>query len=223
VDWACLVSKNLSPEEESPNFEAVFIPNLRFLTMNTITKPIAKELGDEHFYNLCRYDPDLKFEQTRTGEIVAMPPTGGETGKRNSELNASFVIWNRQTKLGVVFDSSTCFNLPIGSKRSPDLAWVTLGHWNALTDQEREKFPPIAPDFVLELLSPTDNRKEIRAKMQEYIESGTRLGWLIDPKTRQVEIYRLGQDVEILTQPTILSGEDVLPDFTLSMQEFLDR
>jgi Uma2 family endonuclease len=192
--------------------------------MNAIAKPKPNMIAsEEDFANLCRGNPNLKFEQTRAGEIVTMPPTGGETGSRNADLVIDIGIWNRKTKLGKVFDSSTGFNLPIGSKRSPDLAWVSLDRWHALTTQEREKFPPIAPDFVLELLSPTDNRQEIREKMQEYLESGTRLGWLIDPKTRQVEIYRLGQNVEILTQPIALSGEDVLPNFTLTMQEFLDR
>jgi len=194
--------------------------------MNTINleKPVIAD--QQYFYNLCLVNPDLKFEQTRTGEIVAMPPTGGETGSRNADLIIDIGNWNRRTKLGKVFDSSTCFRLPIGSKRSPDLAWISLERWQALTSEERVKFPPIAPDFVIELLSLTDNRQEIQKKMQEYMESGTRLGWLIDPKTDskigQVEIYRLGQDVEILTQPTTLSGEDVLPDLTLSTKEFLN-
>jgi len=146
-----------------------------------------------------------------------MAPTGGETGSYNSEINADFVIWNRQTKLGKVFDSSTCFKLPKGGDRSPDVAWVALERWNSLSREQQRKFPPIAPDFVLELLSPTDSLEKTQAKMQEYINSGVRLGWLIDRDNRYVEIYRINQPVEVLRNPERLLGEDVLPEFVLNM------
>jgi len=156
------------------------------------------QLTDNQFYQLCRENPEVKFERNAAGELLIMPPTGGETGNYNSEINADFVIWNRQTQLGKVFDSSTCFKLPNGANRSPDVAWISKDRWDALTPEEQEKFPAIAPDFVLELMSPSDSLRETQAKMQEYIDNGVKLGWLINPKMRQVEIYRLGKQVEIL-------------------------
>jgi Uma2 family endonuclease len=147
-----------------------------------------------------------------------MPPTGGETGNRNAEIVVDFGIWNRQTKLGKVFDSSTGFKLPNGADRSPDVAWIKQERWDALTPEQKEKFPPIAPDFVLELMSPSDDLQKVQEKMQEYMDNQVKLGWLIDRKTRRVEIYRLGKEVEVLESPTELSGEDVLPGFILNLQ-----
>ncbi|MFN6519402.1 MAG: Uma2 family endonuclease [Nostoc sp. CreGUA01] len=176
------------------------------------------QLTDNQFYQLCRENPEIKFERNAKGKLLIMPPTGGETGNHNSEINADFVIWNRQTKLGKVFDSSTCFKLPNGANRSPDVAWIKQERWDTLTPEQKEKFPPIAPDFVLELMSPSDTLRETQEKMQEYIDNGVKLGWLINPQMRQVEIYRLGQPVEILTSPQQLSGEDILPGFILNLQ-----
>lgn len=176
------------------------------------------KLTDDQFFELCQRHPDIKFERNPKGEIVIVSPTGGETGNRNVELATEVVIWNRQTGLGVCFDSSTGFKLPLGSERSPDVAWVRQERWNALTSEQKKKFPPIAPDFVLELMSANDRRSDLQAKMQEYMESGVRLGWLIDPKTREVEIYRLGQPPEILQNPETLSGEDVMPGFVLNLR-----
>jgi Uma2 family endonuclease len=175
-------------------------------------------LNDDQFYQLCRANPDIKFERNAKGEIIIMSPTGGETGNRNFEISAEFAIWNRQNRLGVCFDSSTAFKLPNGADRSPDVAWIKQERWDALTPEQKEKFPPIAPDFVLELMSPSDSQRDTQAKMQEYIENGVKLGWLINRKTRQVEIYRQGQEVEILDNPTTLSGEDILPGFVLDLQ-----
>jgi Uma2 family endonuclease len=176
------------------------------------------ELTDEQFYQLCRTNSDVKFERNAKGELIIMPPTGGGTGKRNIELAADLVIWNRQTKLGVCFDSSTCFRLPQGGDRSPDVSWILQSRWDSLTPDEQEKFPPICPDFVLELMSPSDNFKIAQEKMQEYLNNGIRLGWLINRRTQTVEIYRQGQEVEVLQSPTTLSGEDVLPGFVLNLQ-----
>lgn len=177
-------------------------------------------LSYEQFERLCATNPDIKFELTPTGELVIMSPTGGETGKDNVELAADFVIWNRKSKLGVVFDSSTCFKLPRGGARSPDVAWVEQSRWDALTPEEKRKFPPLCPDFVLELLSPSDTLNVTRAKMQEYLNNGARLGWLLNPEDQQVEIYRSGQPVEVLLAPSTLSGETVLPGFTLTLDWF---
>ncbi|MBD1860956.1 MULTISPECIES: Uma2 family endonuclease [Trichocoleus] len=184
----------------------------------TISLEPVIHITDEQFYELCQANPDVKLERSMAGELIVMAPTGGETGSYNSEINADFVIWNRQTRLGKVFDSSTCFKLPQGGDRSPDVAWVVLERWNALCPEQQRKFPPIAPDFVLELLSPTDSLEKTQAKMQEYMQSGVRLGWLIDRDNRRVEIYRLGQPGEVLVAPNQLSGEDVLPGFVLDLE-----
>jgi Uma2 family endonuclease len=187
------------------------------MTAYTISLEPVIHMTDEQFYQLCQANPDVKFERDTVGNLIIMAPTGGETGSYNAEIAADFVIWNRQTQLGKVFDSSTCFKLPKGSDRSPDVAWVALDRWNQLSPEQQRRFPPIAPDFVLELLSPTDSLENIRAKMQEYMNSGVRLGWLIDRDNHYVEIYRINQPVEALTSPEELSGEDVLPGFSLNM------
>ncbi len=187
------------------------------MSVFTISLEPVIHMTDEQFYELCRANPDVKFERSAIGELIVMAPTGGETGTYNSEINADFVIWNRQTRLGKVFDSSTCFKLPKGGERSPDVAWVALERWNTLTREQQRKFPPIAPDFVLELLSPTDSLEKTQAKMQEYMKSGVRLGWLVDRDNRYVEIYRINQSIEVLREPELLSGEDVLPGFVLNM------
>jgi len=174
-------------------------------------------MNDEQFYQLCRNNPDLKFELNHKGELIIMSPTGGETGIINAEINAEFGIWNRQKKLGKVFDSSTCFKLPNKTKYSPDVAWIKLERWNQLTLEEREKFPPIAPDFVLELMSPTDTLINTQNKMVEYMNNGVKLGWLIDRKSKIVEVYRQGKEKEILNHPESLSGENILPQFTLDL------
>jgi Uma2 family endonuclease len=180
------------------------------------------ELSDEQFYQLCQINEDWKLEQTAKGELIIMPPVGAISGNRESEFNADVVIWNRQTKLGKVFSSSTVFTLPNGGKRSPDVAWIANERWESLTIQEKEKFAKICPDFVIELRSRTDSLSQLQEKMQEYLNSGLRLGWLIDPQNQQVEIYRQNQSVEILSLPTSLSGENVLPGFILELPIFKD-
>ena len=184
-----------------------------FILNNPETAPIT----DEQFYQLCITNRELKLERTAKGDLIIMPPTGGETSKFNSEVNLDLGLWNRQTKLGITFDSSGGFKLPNGADRSPDTAWIPLAKWESLTPEQQEKFPPICPDFVIELRSPSDSLKPLQEKMQEYMENGTRLGWLINRKNRQVEIYRQGREKEILENPTTLSGEDVLPGFVLNL------
>ncbi|MEH2196602.1 MAG: Uma2 family endonuclease [Nostoc sp.] len=187
------------------------------MTAITINLNPIIELTDNQFYQLCRENPEVKFERNASGKLLIMPPTGGETGNRNFEISIEFGIWNRQIKLGICFDSSTCFKLPNGANRSPDVAWIRQDRWDALTPEQKEKFPPIAPDFVLELMSSSDSLRETQAKMQEYIDNEVKLGWLINPKMRQVEIYRIGKPVEILASPQELSGEDILPGFILNL------
>ena len=184
------------------------------LNLNSIIK-----LTSEQFYQLCEENPDLKLERNAKGELIVMPPTGGETGKSNSKFNLQIGLWNEQTELGEVFDSSTGFTLPNKADRSPDVSWVEKSRWSALTPEQREKFIPLCPDFVIELVSPSDSLKKTQEKMQEYMKNGCRLGWLINRKKRQVEIYRPGQDVEVLQSPLTLSGENVLPGFVLNLQK----
>lgn len=187
------------------------------MTAFTISLEPVIHVTDEQFYQLCQVNPDVKFERDAAGNLIIMAPTGGETGSYNAEIVADFVIWNRQTRLGKVFDSSTCFKLPKGGDRSPDVAWVAIERWSQLSQEQQRKFPPIAPDFVLELMSPTDSLENTQAKMQEYMNNGVKLGWLIDRDRRCVEIYRSNQPVEKLTSPERLSGEAVLPGFFLNM------
>jgi Uma2 family endonuclease len=177
-------------------------------------------LSDEQFYQLCQDNENWQLERTVKGELVIMPPVGGVSGNRESDLNADLVIWNRQTQLGKVFSSSTIFRLPNGGDRSPDVAWVANERWELLTPEEQEKFPPLCPDFVIELRSRTDSLTQLQAKMQEYLNSGLRLGWLINPQEQQVEIYRPNQALEIVQLPTTLSGENVLPEFILNLPIF---
>ena len=180
------------------------------------------ELSDDQFYQLCQINEDWKLEQTAKGELIIMPPVGAISGNRESEFNADVVICNRQSKLGKVFSSSTVFTLPNGGKRSPDVAWIANERWESLSIKEKEKFAKICPDFVIELRSRTDSLSQLQEKMQEYLNSGLRLGWLIDPQNQQVEIYRQNQSVEIVSLPTSLSGENVLPGFILELPVFKD-
>jgi Uma2 family endonuclease len=175
------------------------------------------QLSDEQFFQLCQDNRDLRLERSAKGDLIIMPPTGGETGNSNAGITAQLWLWNNLHKLGVVFDSSGGFKLPNGADRSPDAAWIPLEKWQALTPQQKERFLPLSPDFVIELMSPSDNLETARKKMQEYLDNGTRLGWLINRKTREVEIYRQGQVVEILTNPESLSGESILPEFSLNL------
>jgi Uma2 family endonuclease len=175
----------------------------------------------EQFEQLCQLNPDRSLELTKDGELEIVAPTGGESGRQESKLITRLTIWNEQTELGETFSSSTAFILPNSAERSPDAAWVERSRWEALTTEQRKKFPPLAPDFVIELRSETDSLKKLQQKMQEYRDNGVRLGWLINPQQRQVEIYRLGQDVETLENPNTLSGEDVLPGFVLDLRSIL--
>jgi len=184
------------------------------LNLNSLIK-----LTNEQFYQLCQENPDLKLERNSQGELIVMPPTGGETGKHNVNLILQLASWNEQTQLGEVFDSSTGFTLPNKADRSPDVSWVAKSRWEALTKEEREKFIPLCPDFVIEIMSPSDRLSKVQEKMREYIDNGCRLGWLINRKKQEVEIYRPHQEVEILQAPQILSGEDVLPGFVLNLQK----
>ncbi len=186
---------------------------------NTITIPQTFQVTHEQFLEIAAVNRDLRLERTATGELIIMAPTGSETGNRNLDIEGQLWLWNRQTKLGVAFNSSSGFQLPNGADRSPDASWVKLERWQILTPKEREGFAPLCPDFVVELRSKSDNMEPLREKMREYIINGARLGWLIDRKNQKVEIYRQNQDVEILDNPRTLSGEEVLPGFVLDLTD----
>jgi Uma2 family endonuclease len=184
------------------------------LTLNL--NPIIK-LTDDQFFQLCQENENIRLERTAKGELIIMSPAGGETSSSNAGLTAQIWIWNDQNKLGKVFDSSGGFKLPNGANRAPDAAWVKLERWNALTPEQQKKFPPLCPDFVVELLSPSDSLKETQDKMREYRDNGALLGLLINRKNRQVEIYQPGAEVQVLDNPTQVSCDPVLPSFVLNL------
>lgn len=178
--------------------------------------PKSFKVTDQQFEQLAVVNRDIRLERASDGDLIVMSPTGGETGNRNLELATEFAIWNRKYQLGKVFDSSTGFKLPNGATRSPDISWVAIDRWNNLSEVDKQRFAPICPDFVLELRSPSDSITQLRQKMQEYIDNGALLGWLINPQDREVEIYRPNQEKEILKNPSELSAGNVLPNFTLN-------
>ena len=181
-------------------------------------------IDDGVFLEICRKNPDNRIERTQKGEIVFMAPTGGETGKFNASIIGIFYIWNKIQKKGKIFDSSTAFRLPSTAIRSPDLAFISTDRWNSLSKGEKESFPPICPDFVLEIRSKTDKLTDLQSKMEEWIEGGCKLGWLLDIENLQFFIYKPESEVQVLQGRTVLlTGEDVLPEFTLSNEELINQ
>lgn len=191
-----------------------------------ITIPSGFRVTEQQFDRLAAVEEINKLELTASGELIVMPPTGGETGNKNSNLNFQLFNWAKQDDTGICFDSSTLFILPNRARRSPDVSWILKERWYKLSPEERRKFPPIAPDFVIELVSSSDTTKPrykmLQEKMQEYIDNGVRLGWLINPETKVVEISRPNQPVEIKQNPSNLEGENVLQDFVLDLSEIFD-
>ncbi len=176
-------------------------------------------LDDRDFHEICRLNPEMRIEQTSDGEIIVMPPTGGESGRINFNLAGEFSNWAKQDGTGVAFDSSTLFRLPNRARRSPDLSWIKRERWEALTKEQRKEFPPICPDFVVELRSPSDSLKVLQSKMEEYIANGAQLGWLLDPIEKRVYVYLPGQAAQLLNNPAEVSGEPLLRGFVLNAQK----
>ncbi|HJS75081.1 MAG TPA: Uma2 family endonuclease [Vicinamibacteria bacterium] len=176
-------------------------------------------LTEEQFYQLCADNPELRLELTANRELVIMSPTGGKTGRRNAKLTHRLVNWAERDGTGEVFESSTGFSLPNGAKRSPDTSWVKRARWLSLTEAQKDEFIPLCPDFVVELRSTKDRLTTLQAKMEEYIENGAGLGWLIDPKAQRVYVYRPGRPVECLERPSALSGDPVLSGFVFDLSE----
>ena len=188
------------------------------MTAVTLQIPQSLKFTDDEFVEIVAANKDLRLELSHQGELTIMSPTGGETGNRNFEICLDLGYWNRQNNLGKAFDSSAGFKLPNGATRSPDVSWIKIERWNALTPEQRKRFLPLCPDFVIELVYESDDLADTQAKMREYIANGLQLGWLINPKSQQVEIYRQNQEIEVLESPTSLSGEDVLLGFILDLQ-----
>jgi len=180
---------------------------------------VAQPVTQKQFEQLSRKYRKLRLELTSTGELIVMPPTGSETGRLNFNLTSQLAAWFSQLGAGVCFNSNAGFTLPNGAIRSPDVAWIKSERWDSLTEQQKKKFAPICPDFVVELRSPSDNLTPIYLKMFEYIENGTYLGWLIDPVKRQVYVYRPDHEVITLNNPETVSADPVLPGFTLNLTE----
>jgi Uma2 family endonuclease len=181
--------------------------------------PSAITMTDEQFYEFCQINRDFRIERNAAGELMIMSPTGSETDERNFNVIVQLGIWTKQDGTGVGFGSSGGFTLPNGAVRSPDAAWIKRTSWEAISPEMRKKFAPICPEFVIELRSETDNLRILQDKMQEYIDNGTQLGWLIDRKQRQVFIYRPDSAVQVLDNPTSLSGEPLLSGFLLDLSQ----
>ncbi|MBI4468219.1 MAG: Uma2 family endonuclease [Acidobacteria bacterium] len=181
--------------------------------------PSSFDMTDDEFFEFCQLNRELRIERTAQGEIIIMSPTGGETGRRNSEINTHLNLWAKRDGGGQVFDSSTGFKLLNGADRAPDASWVKRIRLATLTAAEKKRFIPLCPDFVIELLSPTDSLAGTEAKLEEYVANGAVLGWLIDPETRYVRVYRPGKATEVLMNPQMLSGDPELPGFVLDLGE----
>lgn len=181
----------------------------------TVNFPSLLQMTNEQFYEFCQANRELRIERTANGEVVIMPPTFSDTGNRNFNIAVQLGNWADQEGTGICFDSSTGFTLPNGATRSPDASWMKLERWNALTDEQKASFAPICPDFVIELRSASDSLSTLQDKMQEYIDNGASLGWLVDRKNRKVYIYRPSQAPKILDNPETVSGDPELAEFVV--------
>ncbi len=183
----------------------------------TVNFPVIDRLTADQFYEFCQANQDLRIERTAQGKLIVMPPTSAETGNRNFHISAQLWNWTEQDGTGIGFDSSAGFTLPNGATRSPDVAWIKLERWNALTAAQQASFAPICPDFAIELRSASDTLAALQEKMQEYIDNGALLGWLIDRKNRQVYVYRPNREPEVLIDPETVLGDPDLSGFMLRM------
>ena len=178
----------------------------------------AVPMTQEQFFDFCQQNRKIRMERTAQGELIIMAPAGGNSGARNSSVNAQLFNWAAQRRSGRVFDSSTGFVLPNGANRSPDASWVSDEQLAAIPAEKMERFLPVCPHFLVEILSPTDSLRKTIEKMEEYMANGAKLGWFINPRNQQVHVYRLGQEVQILENPATLSADPELPGFVLDLE-----
>jgi Uma2 family endonuclease len=181
------------------------------------------KLTEEQFIVLCQENPELRLELSAQGTLIILPPVGSEGGWRSGEVFGALGTWAKQDQTGLSFDSSAGFTLPDGAIRSPHASWIPRERWTALPKAQREKFAPICPDFVAEVRSQSDKLPDLLDKMQEYIDNGARLGWLLDPLDQRAYLYRPGQSVEMLENPEVLSGESILPGFVFQIRELWEN
>jgi Uma2 family endonuclease len=193
------------------------IPQVEPAALLVHLRPVI-ELTEDQFFEFCQINRDLRIERTAEGDLVIMPPEGGATGNRSAILVTFLTQWALQDGTGVTFGSSTGFILPNGAMRAPDAAWVRRSRLATLTADQKQKFLPLCPDFVVEIRSPSDRLRSLQEKVQEYIDNGAQLGWLIDPQSRVVYVYRPGQPVERLEDPLTLTGDPVLPGLALDLR-----
>ncbi len=198
-----------------------FVLSLPDETEECVVTP-QRPLSDDEFWEFCVRNRQLRIEMTKEGQMIIMLPVGGEGSSRNFLLTGRFSARVEADGTGVGFDSSGGFKLPNKAKRSPDASWVKRERWEALTDKERKRFVPLCPEFVVELRSHSDRLKKLQQKMEEYIENGAQLGWLVDPIEKKVHVYRPGAPVEILDQPKEISGEPLLKGFMLKLEGIID-
>ena len=183
----------------------------------TVNFPSLVQMTNEQFYEFCQANGDLRIERTANGEVIIMPPAFSDTGNRNFNIAAQLGYWTEQDGTGIGFDSSAGFTLPNGAMRSPDASWIELERWNALTDAQKASFAPICPSFLIELRSSSERLIKLQEKIQEYIDNGASLGWLMDRQNRKVYIYRPNRELEILENPEAITGNPELPGFVLRM------
>lgn len=208
------VAMGIDPQETRTSLKVVAPPGHTAVLMR-----FSPPLDDAELSRFCSDNPDVRVEQNAQGELIVTSPTGAETGRINNALNALLYAWATEAATGVCFDSSTGFRLPNGATRAPDAAWVRNDRWEALTDEQKKTFAPLCPDFVVELRSPTDALGDLQDKLEEYIDCGAQLGWLIDPQERKVHVYRPDADVQVLDDPAAVSGDPELPRFELALGE----
>ena len=193
------------------------IPQVEPAALLVHLRPVI-ELTEDQFFEFCQMNQELRIERTAEGDLVIMPPEGGETGNRSILLGTFLTQWAWQDGTGVTFGSSTGFILPNGAMRAPDAAWVRRSRLTALTADQKQKFLPLCPDVVVEIRSPSDRLNHLQEKMQEYLDNGAQLGWLIDPPSRTLYVYRPNRPVEHLEHPATIAGDPVLPGFSLDLQ-----
>ena len=192
------------------------------MTYTIDVRAFTDSISDRALQQLCRENPDLRFETDARGKLIIMSPTGSESGKKNSSLLAQVWFWNNQNKLGEVFDSSTGFKLSNGATRSPDVSWIAIERWDSLSEKQKRGFAPIDPDFVIELISPTDDLITTQQKMMEYMNCGVKIGWLINPDRKEVEIYRSGKNKQVINNPSNLANDDILPGLIVELSDIFE-